>query len=73
MKLLLVNVDLPHSGRPLEDLHRVCDSLISCLMPVVEKGLPMALLGYPNYDVHWDEPSSERGFAICRMLEMLRV
>ena len=73
MKFVLVNVHLPHSGRPLEDLHRACDSLIACLMPVVEKGLPMVLLGDLNYDVHRDDPSSERGFAICSMLEMLRL
>ena len=59
MKFVLVNVHLPHSGRPLEDLHRACDSLIACLMPVVEKGLPMVLLGDLDYDVHRDDPSSE--------------
>ena len=70
-QVVLVNAHLPHSGRPLGDMLQACESLITSLMPVVEKQVPIVFLGDLNFDIHREEASSERGFAVCSALEML--
>ena len=50
LKVCMVTVHLPHSGRPMSDFHAALASLEACLTPFARKGHPIFLLGDLNVE-----------------------